>query len=83
MKSDEKIIDYFARVMIVSNKMRRNVEAMPDSKIIEKILRMLTNKFIYVVVSIEESKDTESMYINEFQSSLAVHKKKFRKINVE
>lgn len=83
MKSGEKIVDYFARVMTVSNKMRSNREDMSDSKIVEKILRTLTEKFIYVVVSIEESKDTGSMYIDELQSSLTVHEQKFRNTSVE
>ena len=56
MKNEESIDDYFGRVMSVSNKMRSNGEDMSDSKIVEKILRTLTNKFTYVVVSIEESK---------------------------
>ncbi|GJV88202.1 hypothetical protein Tco_1532140 [Tanacetum coccineum] len=79
MKHDETIDDYFKRVMIVSNKMRSNGEEMPDSKIVKKILRTLTERFTYVVVSIEESKDTESMTIDELQSSLSVHEKKFKK----
>ncbi|KAL4554860.1 hypothetical protein LXL04_037467 [Taraxacum kok-saghyz] len=73
MKGSETISDYFARVMSVSNKMRCNGEAMPDSKIVEKIL------FTYVVVSIEESKDTTKMSIDELQSSLMVHEQKFRR----
>ncbi|KAF2320090.1 hypothetical protein GH714_023223 [Hevea brasiliensis] len=79
MKKDETITDYFARVMMVSNKMRSNGEEMPDKKIIEKILRTLTDKFTYVVVSIEESKDTDTMSIDELQSSLVVHEQKFRR----
>ena len=58
MNNDESIDDYFKRVMTVSNQMRSNGEEMSDSKIVEKILRTLTDKFTYVVVSIEESKDT-------------------------
>lgn len=64
---------------MISNKMRSNGEDMQDSKIVEKILRTLTDKFTYVVVSIEESKDTSSMTIDELQSSLSVHEKKFKK----
>lgn len=56
MKNEESIDDYFARVMVVSNKMRSNGESMSDSKIVEKILRTLTEKFSYVVVSIQESR---------------------------
>lgn len=58
MNNDESIDNYFKRVMTVSNQMRSNGEEMSDSKIVEKILRTLTDKFTYVVVSIEESKDT-------------------------
>jgi len=83
MKNEESIDDYFGRVMSVSNKMRSNGEDMTDSKIVEKILRTLTDKFTYVVVSIEESKDTERMTIDELQSSLSVHEKKFKKISHE
>ncbi|KAF2285423.1 hypothetical protein GH714_004283 [Hevea brasiliensis] len=70
MKNEETITEYFARVMLVANKMRSNGEEMPDKKIVEKILRTLTDKFTYVVVSIEESKDTDTMSIDELQSSL-------------
>ncbi|XP_071704491.1 uncharacterized protein [Rutidosis leptorrhynchoides] len=65
MKNDESVTAYFARVMSVSNKMRRNGETMTDSKIVEKILRTLTDKFTYIVVSIEEAQDTENMTIDE------------------
>ena len=79
MKNEESIDDYFGRVMSVSNKMRSNGEDITDSKIVEKIFRTLTDKFTYVVVSIEESKDTERMTIDELQSSLSVHEKKLRR----
>ncbi|KZV16959.1 hypothetical protein F511_33103, partial [Dorcoceras hygrometricum] len=82
-KNEETIDDYFGRVMSVSNKMRSNGENMSDSKIVEKILRALTDKFTYVVVSIEESKDTENVTIDKLQSSLFVHEKKFKKISHE
>ena len=83
MKNEENINDYFGRVMALSNKMRSNGEDMSDSKIVEKILRTLTDKFTSVVVSIEESKDTRKMTIDELQSSLSVHEKKFKKISHE
>ena len=83
MKTVEDIDDYFGRVMAVSNKMRSNGEDMSDSKIVEKILRTLTEKFTYVVVAIEGSKDTRKMTIDELQSSLSVHEKKFKNISHE
>jgi len=67
--------------MAVANKMRSNGETMPDSKVVEKILRTLTNRFTYVVVSIEESHDTETMSVDELQSTFVVHEQKFKRIN--
>ncbi|PNX70814.1 retrovirus-related Pol polyprotein from transposon TNT 1-94 [Trifolium pratense] len=61
--------------------MRSNGEVMSDSKVVQKILRTLTEKFTCVVVSIEESKDTEEMSIDELQSSLVVHEQKFKRVN--
>ena len=54
--------------MIISDKMRSNGEVMLDKKIVENIMHTLTKKFTYVVVSIEESKDTDNMSIDELQS---------------
>ena len=65
--------------MQVANKMRSNGEEMPEKKIVEKILRTLTDKFTYAVLSIEESKDTDTMSIDELKSSLMVHDQKFRR----
>jgi len=74
--SEDKIL---TKIMTVSNKMRSNGENMPNKKIVEKILCTLTEKFTYIVVSIEESKDTDNMSIDELQSSLVVHEQKFRR----
>jgi hypothetical protein len=52
---------------------------MVDVTIMEKILRSLTYKFNYIVCSIEESKDIDSLSIDELQSSLIVHEQKFHK----
>jgi hypothetical protein len=73
MKIGETITDYFARVLTIANKMRSNGEQMRDVTIVEKILRTLTEKYNFVVVSIEESKDIDSLTIDELQSSLIVH----------
>lgn len=51
---------------------------MTDVKIVEKILRTLTEKYMYVVVLIEESKEIDKMSIEELQSTLIVHEHKFK-----
>ncbi|KAL5815128.1 hypothetical protein ACOSQ3_025922 [Xanthoceras sorbifolium] len=70
MRSGEKVTEYFSRVMTVANKMRFYGEDMQDVKVVEKILRSLTEKFNYVVCSIEESKDIDALTVDELQSSL-------------
>nr|XP_011468675.1 PREDICTED: uncharacterized protein LOC105352743 [Fragaria vesca subsp. vesca] len=79
MKNSESISEYFVRVMAITNKMRSNGEEMPESKVVEKVLRTLTERFTYVVISIEESKNTESISIDELQSSLVIHEQKFQR----
>ena len=73
MSFGETIEAYFSRVMEVANDMRNLGEDMPDSKIVEKILRMLAQEFTYIVCAIEESKDIRSMTVDGLQSSLRVH----------
>ncbi|XP_074361685.1 uncharacterized protein LOC141701944 [Apium graveolens] len=64
------------------NRMRRDFEEygedVGDVKIVEKILRTLTDKWNYIVYSIEEAKDIDQLYVDALQSSLLVHEKKFK-----
>ena len=78
MKQGESITDYFGRVMTVANDMRNYGEDVDDVKIVEKILRTLTDKWNYIVCSIEESKDIYQLSVDALQSSLLVHEQKFK-----
>lgn len=64
MKQGEAIGDYFSRVMMIANDMRNYGEDMADVKIVEKILRTLTEKWNYIVCSIEESKDIDELFVD-------------------
>ena len=79
MKAGEGVSEYFVRVLTVANKMRTYGERMTDVTVVEKILRSLSEKFNYIVYSIEESKDIDQLSIDELQSSLIVHEQKFRR----
>jgi len=76
MKTGETVNEYFARTLTVANKMKANGETLRDVAIIEKILRSLTLKFDYVVRSIEEFKDIDTLTTDELQSSLLVHEQR-------
>ncbi|KAK9077208.1 hypothetical protein SSX86_005544 [Deinandra increscens subsp. villosa] len=79
MKEEESVSDYMNRVMTVANDMRNYGEDMTDVKIVEKVLRSLTELYNFVVCTIEESKDTDTLSVDELQSSLMVHEQKLKK----
>jgi hypothetical protein len=53
--------------------MKKNGKKLEDVCVMEKILRSLTLKFEHVVTAIEESKDLESISVEELLGSLRVH----------
>lgn len=76
MKIGETVACYFGRVMETTNDMKNCGENIDDVKIVEKILRSLTENFNFVVCSIEESKDIDSLTVDELQASLQIHESK-------
>ena len=83
MKDGETISNYFACTLIITNKLRFLGEILNDVTVIEKIMRSMIPKFNYVVCSIEESKDLDTMSIDELQSSLLVHEQRMHSYVVE
>jgi hypothetical protein len=55
MFESKNISEYFARVLVIYNQMKRYRERMEETHVVEKILCSLQKKFYYVVVVIEES----------------------------
>ncbi|GJY95831.1 retrovirus-related pol polyprotein from transposon TNT 1-94 [Tanacetum coccineum] len=79
MKETEGVSDYITSVQTVVNQLKQNGETLPDTRIIEKILRSLTENFENVVCAIEESKDLEDLTIKELAGSLEAHKQRKNK----
>ena len=61
----ESVCDYFGKIQAIPNSMRDCDKQLPDSKVVEKILRTLTPAFDHIVVAIEESKDLDEMTVEE------------------
>ncbi|KAK2452730.1 hypothetical protein QL285_000498 [Trifolium repens] len=78
MKDSETVDEYFARTMVIVNRMSAAGERLQEVAVVEKILRSMPAKFNYVVCSIEESNDTTTLSIDELQSSLIVHEQRMK-----
>lgn len=70
MKTGESVTYYFSRTRAIVNKMRIHGDKTEDVTIVEKILRSMTPKFNYVVCSIEESKDVDTLSLDELTKFL-------------
>jgi gag-polypeptide of LTR copia-type len=73
MKDFEGVSNYIMRVQTVENQLKRNGENVMKTRIVEKILRLLTNAFDNVVCAIEESKDLNELSVDELTGSLMAH----------
>ena len=73
MKEGEKMGKFVSRTLTVVNKMKVHGEQIQQSAVVGKILRSMTSKFNYVVCSIEESNDLDTLSIDELHGSLLVH----------
>jgi hypothetical protein len=70
MNEGENVSDYYSRLLVIMNEMKRNGEKLEDVRVMQKILQSLTLKFEHMVMAIEESKDLETISAEELLGSL-------------
>lgn len=73
MQEAETVANYFNRLQLLVNSMKACNEVLSNQQIVEKILRTLTQKFDYIVVAIEETRDLSKMKVEELLNSLEAH----------
>ncbi|KAA0033527.1 gag-proteinase polyprotein [Cucumis melo var. makuwa] len=70
MTEDESVSDYNKRVLEIANESLLLGEKIPDSKIVQKVLRSLPRKFDMKVTAIEEAHDITTLRLDELFGSL-------------
>ncbi|CAL8108654.1 unnamed protein product [Prunus armeniaca] len=81
MKDSETSQGYYARVKEIINQLRAYGENINDSRIVEKILISLTDKYDPLVTAIEHTKDITSLSVAELMSSLEAYEKRLSRRN--
>ncbi|XP_019427122.1 PREDICTED: uncharacterized protein LOC109335444 [Lupinus angustifolius] len=76
METNERVTQFFNRILTHTNAMKACGEKISDQSIIEKILRTLTPNFDHIVVAIEESKKVEDLKVEDLQGSLEAHEQR-------
>lgn len=78
MKEEENVADYFNRMQQLVNSMKTCNEVLSEQQIVEKILRSLPQKFDYICVAIEESRDVTKMKVEDLLNSLEAHEQRLK-----
>ncbi|XP_068487002.1 uncharacterized protein [Phaseolus vulgaris] len=73
MKNSEDVSSYITRVQTIANQLKRNGETLTDARVVEKIIRSLTDDFENIVCAIEELRNVEEMTIDDLAGSLKAH----------
>lgn len=79
MNDQESIASYFDCMQVLVNGMRACKEVIFDQQMVDKILRTQPPQYDHVAVAIEESKDLDTMEIEDLQHSLEAHEMRINK----
>lgn len=83
MKEGELVKDFFSRVAEIINQIKSCGDAVPEKKVVEKILRSLPQKFEHIVAVITETRDLSKLTQYELMGSLEAHEQRVSKYNTQ
>eukprot|EP00257_Ricinus_communis_P018415 XP_015577130.1 uncharacterized protein LOC107261554 [Ricinus communis] len=83
MKEGETVNAYFGHTLSIAKRIKACGEVVQEREIMGKILRSLVPKFNYVVCSIEESNNVDTLTVDELQSSLLIHEQRMKNVDGE
>ncbi|KAM2281063.1 hypothetical protein ACFX1S_041706 [Malus domestica] len=70
MRENELLKDYFTRLCDVVNKMKTHGEELLNERVVQKLLISLTKPYDLIVSVIEETKDIETLSVQDLMASL-------------
>jgi gag-polypeptide of LTR copia-type len=76
MNNTEGVSNYITKVQTITNQLKRNGESLSEHRVVEKILRSLTDTFKNMVCAIDESKDLAELTLDELVGSFLAHKQR-------
>lgn len=76
MKESNNIDSFFTHVIGLVTQIRSHGEILEESRIVEKILRVLPSKFDVIVTTIEETKDLSNFSADELHASMITHEQR-------
>jgi len=79
MEDNDIMADYFDRVQEHVNAMRACRDTITDQYVADKILRSLPPRYDHIMVAIEETRDMETMGLEELQHTLESHEHRLNK----
>lgn len=81
MEPYETVAQFVNRLTVLTNQMKSYGEAVTDSMKFEKFITGLTPKFDNLVVAIEQSKDLDTLKLEQLIGSLEAHELKLKNID--
>ncbi|XP_026409890.1 uncharacterized protein LOC113304986 [Papaver somniferum] len=78
METTETISDFFSKTLNLVNDMKNNGDTIEDSSIVEKILKILPEKFESKVTAIEKCNTVATMTLNELLGSLQAYEQRLQ-----